>query len=71
MTNERSFAYPIEKWPFAIADSNEALVQKVLSFNEEEYNARVKNHLEDGGAYDNGTASKQAVDIIKKYCFKR
>ena len=71
MTNERSFAYPIEKWPFAIADSNESLVQKVLSFNEEEYNARVKNHLEDGGAYDNGTASKQAVDIIKKYCFKR
>jgi CDP-glycerol glycerophosphotransferase len=71
VANERAFAYPIEKWPFPIADSNSALEEKILAFDENDYNARVKAHLEDGGAYDNGTASAQAVAIIKKYCFKR
>ena len=70
MQNERSFAYPIEKWPFDIADSNDSLVEKILAFNEDEYKARVKEHLEDAGAYDNGTASEQAVAIIKKYCIR-
>lgn len=69
--NERSFAYPIEKWPFAIADSNASLIQKIQSFDEAEYKKRVEEHLKDGGAYDNGTASAQAVEIIKKYCFKK
>ncbi len=69
--NERSFAYPIDKWPFAITDSNESLVQSIASFDENEYKARVDEHLADARAYDNGTASRQAVDIIKKYCFKR
>jgi CDP-glycerol glycerophosphotransferase len=71
MKNERSFAYPIEKWPFAIADSNESLVEKIATFDENEYKARVNDHLTDACAYDNGTASKQAVAIIKKHCFKR
>ena len=71
MKNERSFAYPIEKWPFAIADSNESLVEKITTFDENEYKARVDAHLTDACAYDNGTASKQAVAIIKKHCFKR
>ncbi|MBQ7907862.1 MAG: CDP-glycerol glycerophosphotransferase family protein, partial [Clostridia bacterium] len=69
MKNERSFAYPIEKWPFPITDSNESLVDRIESFDEADYKSRVEEHLKDGGAYDNGTASKQAVDIIKKYCF--
>ena len=70
MQNERSFAYPFEKWPFPVADSNEALVERVKAFDMDDYTARVKEHLEDAGAYDNGTASEQAVAIIKKYCFK-
>ena len=69
--NERAFAYPIEKWPYPIAASNDALVDAILNFDEEDYKNKVKKHLEDTGAYDNGTASEQAVDIIRKYCFKR
>ena len=69
--NERSFAYPFEKWPFPVADSNDVLVDKIVNFDESDYNARVTEHLRDAGAYDNGTASEQAVNIIKKYCFKR
>ena len=69
MKNERSFAYPIEKWPYPIADSNDALVEKIVGFDEEDYKEKVALHLQDAGAYDNGTASEQAVAIIKKYCF--
>lgn len=70
MANERSFAYPIEKWPFSISRSNEELVENIMSFDMGEYKARVDEHLKDAEAYDKGNASKQAVDIIKKYCFR-
>lgn len=71
MANERSFAYPIEKWPFSISDSNEALVESIRAFDEDEYKERVEEHIKDAGAYDKGTASEQAVNIIKKYCIKK
>ena len=65
------FAYPIEKWPYPIANSNDALVQAIRSFDESDYKNRVAEHLRDAVAYDNGTASEQAVNLIAKYCFKK
>ena len=65
------FAYPIEKWPYPIANSNDALVQAIRSFDESDYKNKVAEHLRDAVAYDNGTASEQAVNLIAKYCFKK
>jgi len=68
MNNDRSFAYPFEKWPYPVATSNEELVDRILNFDEADFTARVEEHLKDAGAYDKGDASKQVADIIAKYC---
>ncbi|MBE6588774.1 MAG: hypothetical protein E7643_01220 [Ruminococcaceae bacterium] len=66
--SDRSFAYPLEKWPYPMASSNEELVEKILSFDSEDYKARVDAHLTDVGAYDKGDASSAVAEIVKKYC---
>lgn len=68
MSNDRSFAYPFEKWPYPAAATNEALAQCIRSFDERDYAQRVHDHLQNVGAYDNGTASAQAADLVAKYC---
>ena len=37
-------------------------------FDDDDYKEKVKAHLTDAEAYDNGTASEQAAKIIAKYC---
>jgi len=66
--NDRSFAYPIEKWPYPIAQNNAELVTQILNFDQNSFAARVAAHLQDVGAYDNGTASAQVAKIVKKHC---
>lgn len=68
MNNDRSFAYPFEKWPYPVARSNEELVERIQSFDEKEHADRIAEHLRDAGAYDNGTASEQVAELIRKYC---
>lgn len=68
MNNDRSFAYPFEKWPFPVAKNNNELVARIADFDESDYQAKVKAHLDDAKAYDNGTASEQVAKIIAKYC---
>lgn len=66
--NERSFAYPIEKWPYPIAASNEELVEKIKEFDQNDFKQKVEEHFKDAGAYDNGNASKYVADLVEKYC---
>ena len=68
VANERAFAYPIEKWPFSVSDSNEALIENIMSFDEQAYEDAINEHLNDAGAYDDGQASKRAAGIISRYC---
>lgn len=65
---DRSFAYPIENWPFSIAINNDELIKNIDSFNEENYKNAVTKHLDELGSYDRGNASQQVSDIIAKYC---
>ena len=67
-SSDRSFAYPIDKWPYPIASSNGELVEKILSFDEQDYKDKVNAHLADVGAYDKGEASEAVAAIVKKYC---
>ena len=68
MLNDRTFAYALEKWPYPIAKSNEELVDRIKTFNEKSFLNAIGQHMKDIGAYDNGTASQQVVDLVAKYC---
>lgn len=68
MHNDRSFAYPFEKWPYPVARSNAELVKQIEGFDEAVFAQKVAAHLKDAGAYDNGTASEQVASIIAKHC---
>lgn len=68
MKNDRSFAYPVEKWPFSIARSNEELEQVIQEFDEASYKEKLKAHFEDVGRYDDGNASRRAAELIGYYC---
>lgn len=68
MNNDRSFAYPFEKWPFPVARSNGELIDRISEFDDADYKAKVKAHLDDAKAYDNGTASEQVAKLVAKYC---
>ncbi len=68
MNNDRSFAYDFAKWPYPVATSNNQLLEKIIRFDNDDYKAKVEAHLIDAEAYDNGTASQQAADVIAKYC---
>lgn len=68
VNGDRSLAYPIEKWPYPMAESNQDLLQKITEFDENAYRTAVKKHMDDVGAYDKGDASEQVAKIIEKYC---
>lgn len=68
MFNDRSFAYPFEKWPYPAAVSNEELAAKIAAFDEQDFAEKVRSHLVDVGSYDKGDASAQVAEIIRKYC---
>ena len=68
MNNDRSFAYPFEKWPYPVATSNEELADSIKCFDEKQFVKKVEEHLKDAGAYDNGSASEQVAALVKKYC---
>ena len=64
---ERDFSYPLEKWPYAVCSDNDELVRAVLSFDEQEYLRRIREHQADGGSYDDGHASERAADLILQH----
>jgi len=66
---ERGFYTPIESWPAILAQSNEELVQNILSFDEESFAERIKKHHEDLGICETGHASQIIGDKIYDICF--
>lgn len=64
---ERGFYYPLDSTPFPIAENNSQLIDAIINFDSEKYNIKVKEFLEARGCKENGTASKQVVELIKKY----
>ena len=69
--NERSFAYPVNKWPYPIAESNKALTEKIISFDENEFNERIKKHLEEAGSYEDGKAADRTAFLIEEISQRR
>lgn len=65
-TNDRTFSYPPENWPYPIAKNNDELEVAIRIFNPKEYEQRISKHLKAMGSYDTGHASEKAADIIAK-----
>jgi CDP-glycerol glycerophosphotransferase len=53
--------------PFPIAESNEELEEKILSFNENVYREDVLSYLDEVGMMEKGDASARVVDYIENF----
>lgn len=61
---ERGFCYPLETTPFPIATNNDELVEKIASFDNNEYLKKLEEFLVDKGCIEDGHASERVVDKI-------
>lgn len=64
---ERGFYYPLDSTPFPIAENNSQLISSIKNFDSQTYDIKVREFLEARGCKEIGTASKQVVELIKKY----
>lgn len=64
--SDRDFYTPMSQWPFAIADSNEKLMNNILNFSLDEYLEETKKHFEFMGSYEDGNSAKRTYDFIKQ-----
>lgn len=62
--DDRGFYYPLTETPFTIADSDDALNQHVMEFDDAEYQKRLDAFFESKGCYERGTACEGVVDFI-------
>ena len=67
----RGFYYPLTEVPFPIAKNNEELIQRILSFSEEDFQADVEKFLERRGCIDDGHASERIVDLMTEIAAKQ
>lgn len=61
---DRTFAFPIEKWPFTIATDTDELSCNINSFEIEFYLKKVKDFLKKEISFDKGNASEKLCKII-------
>jgi len=64
--NSRGFYYPLEETPFSIAETNDKLVENILSFDPVKYADKVQNFLTKHETLENGNSSKNVVKLIKE-----
>ena len=64
--NERGFYFKLEESPFPVAKSNDEMMQKVRSFDEDLYAKRVKEFLDGKECMDDGHASERIADRLMK-----
>ncbi|MBO7385449.1 MAG: CDP-glycerol glycerophosphotransferase family protein [Clostridia bacterium] len=61
---ERAFYTDIRSWPFPLGEDNGELENNILSFDEEQYAAALKRHLEALGSCETGRAASFAARRI-------
>lgn len=64
--HERGFYYPLERTPFPLATNNAQLMQNVAQFDEQLYQQKVQQFLEERGCMEDGHASERVADLIAK-----
>ena len=61
---DRGFYFPLESTPFLIATTNEEMKEAIDSFDNEVYQKKVAEFLEDKGCYEEGNAAYRTVNKI-------
>ena len=62
--DERGVYTPIQTWPGIVAETNQELCNRVLSFDEASYAKRIEKYHEDMGCYEKGTACQKTAERI-------
>lgn len=65
-SEDRAFAFPLSKWPYPIAGSNDELISNISEFDEQAYREKITEHHNTCKSYDDGNATKRVVDIIAR-----
>ena len=61
---DRGFYFTIESTPFILAHDNDELEKGIEAFDNEVYQKKIREFLEDKGCYEDGNATKRVVDKI-------
>jgi CDP-glycerol glycerophosphotransferase len=67
---DRDFAYPLEAWPYPIAQSEVELMDLILTFDAAVFGTRIQEHQKVCGSYDKGCASYEVAKLITKTILK-
>jgi len=62
---EQGFFTDIHTWPFALAETNERLIENILAFDEKKYQKKVDEHHKEFGSYEKGNACKEVVKYMR------
>jgi CDP-glycerol glycerophosphotransferase (TagB/SpsB family) len=63
--------WDMEELPFAVAETNEELGEKIVGFNEDVYVRNVGAFLREQGVLEDGKASERSTDVIQNFCLRR
>lgn len=69
VSNDRKLYFNIKELPFIDCYSNNDLVKKILSFNDNNYKKELKNFSNKIGSFEDGNASYNVAKRIEKICF--
>ena len=64
ITKERDLYFDFKELPFKITDDREDLVKAILSFNEKEYQAKIKQFNKRVGLCEDGHAAEKVTNVI-------
>lgn len=64
--NDRNFYSPIDSWPYPYAKTNGELINVIINYDSKISFNKIVNHHKKVGNYENGFASKQLYEFIKK-----
>ncbi len=64
VNNQKDVLIDYEDLPFAIAETEDELIDNVRNFDEEAYTNRVTQFLDEKGVHEDGHASEKAADFI-------
>lgn len=65
-TEKTGFYVELQEWPFEQATNVEDLIQNIQQYDRKKASARMQNHIEQLGSYEQGTCCHQIAEIIEK-----
>lgn len=64
----QGFYVDVRDWPFPLAKNNQALIDNIVHFDEEDYEKAVHKHHTELGSFDKGNATKIIAERILQEC---